>query len=134
MRSRYHDAGIGTQGFGEMRNARRWHRAKQADIGAGRDQARFKRRLKHVAGNTGVFSDHDNGVWLVACQNATGSIAQTKHEIGRNNALAHATTNTIGAKIFSRYHSGFRFFGRWTIHHQGQQFGNTIAHFTAINN
>ena len=63
-------------------------------------QARLERGFKHVAGDTRVFADQDLAA-LAATEYAPGSPAELQHELRVDAALTDASTDTVGAKIFS---------------------------------
>ena len=59
VRSGKNNAGIGPKRAGDISHARRWQRTDDENIDSKRSDSRDERVLKHVAGETSVFAEHD---------------------------------------------------------------------------
>ena len=101
------DAGVGAQAARQERHRRRRHRAEQAHVGTGGDQARLQRRLEHVAGHARVLADQHRRPFAAAAQGHARRATQAQHELGGDRPLADLSADAVGAEVFALAHDAF---------------------------
>ncbi len=104
VRSADHDAGARAQAARQIRDGRRRHRAEQAHVRAGGDEARFERGFEHVAGHARVLADDDGRLAVRRGQHGAGGAAELEHELRGDRPFADAAADAVGSEIFALAH------------------------------